>query len=207
MTKRIEDTAAGKSLSAWVILNKKGVQIGRVQAHYANSGGVTVEVHQWGDDVMSRVAVAMGYMLDDEGKIATFNGKPCKEAGEWPYVVAAVQRGHAGGYGYDKKTAALSGLIIDGHVMSDHCRDGLKRPKGRLWQDSDKARLAKRGYRLSNWSRGIQPGETDSHGRAIELNRYGREGVADTESGYVSCYRLEGFGYPESQGYRFLQAI
>lgn len=45
-----------------------------------------------------------------------------------------VQTGKASGYGYDKFTAALAGLVIDGHVMADHCEvkeaDGRYREAG-----------------------------------------------------------------------------
>lgn len=207
MTKRVNETTAGKSVSAWVILDRKGVQIGRVQAYFANSGGVTVDVLLWGDDVTKRTAEAMGYAFGDDDKITTYNGKPTRHAGEYAYKVAGVQSGRAGGYGYDKFTAALSGLFICEHQMSNHCGARMKRPKGRLWQDSDKARLAKKGYRLSNWSQGMEPGELDRYGRPRELNRYGREGVPDTASGYVDAYRMEGFAYVETQGFRFLKAI
>ena len=42
-----------------------------------------------------------------------------------------VQTGKASGYGYDKFTAALAGLVIDGHTMSDHC--------GIIWHGEGKA--------------------------------------------------------------------
>ncbi len=32
-----------------------------------------------------------------------------------------LQNGKAGGYGYDKTTAALAGFWIDGHRLADHC--------------------------------------------------------------------------------------
>ncbi len=34
------------------------------------------------------------------------------------------QAGSAGGYGYDKLTAALAGMTIDGYTMADHCGGG-----------------------------------------------------------------------------------
>ncbi|WPZ36729.1 hypothetical protein T8K17_11345 [Thalassobaculum sp. OXR-137] len=40
-----------------------------------------------------------------------------------------VQTGSASGGGYDKFTAALSGLVIDGATMTDHCTKGRKGAK------------------------------------------------------------------------------
>lgn len=39
----------------------------------------------------------------------------------WHTDGTPLQQGSASGYGYDKFTAALSGLTIDGHKMTDHC--------------------------------------------------------------------------------------
>ena len=48
----------------------------------------------------------------------------------WHMDSTPLQQGSASGYGYDKFTAALSGLTIDGHTLGDHCGDrkaaGLK---------------------------------------------------------------------------------
>ena len=55
--------------------------------------------------------VAIKYPRDGAGRL-------------WAYVHflgMPMVRGYAGGYGYDKKTAALSGLIIDGHTLANHC--------------------------------------------------------------------------------------
>lgn len=37
-----------------------------------------------------------------------------------------IYQGRASGYGYDKFTAALSGAVVDGHVLRDHCEYLLK---------------------------------------------------------------------------------
>lgn len=57
-----------------------------------------------------------------------------------------LQQGKASGYGYDKFTAALSGLVIDGHEMTDHCGGRLEKKGG--WKHEEKA---KKGYRFANW--------------------------------------------------------
>lgn len=83
-SKFVSDTKAAQSVSAFIVLDKKGKLVAKVQAHYSNGGTVLVNV--W----------------DMTGKLE-------------------MQHGKAGGYGYDKFAAALSGLVIDGHTMADHC--------------------------------------------------------------------------------------
>ena len=141
MRKQARETKAGKSISAWVILNPEGREVATVQAYYSDSGGVTVDVFQW-----SR---------SDK----------------------AHQQGHAGGYGYDKFAAALSGLEIDGIPMTDHCGGRLPTPAGGFPQDF----TAPAGYSLANFDR-------------------------DTGT-YRDCYRLTGMRYLEAIGYRCIQAI
>lgn len=79
--KQVRETAAGKSISAWVIL-KDGKQVAQVQAHFGKS---RVQVDIWA-------------------------------APDW-----TIQQGSASGYGYDKLTAAMTGLYINGHKLTNHC--------------------------------------------------------------------------------------
>ena len=198
---QVRETQAGKSISAYVVLNRKGVQVASVQAHYSNGGTVTVDVWNMGDATTKRTAEAMGYTFGEDDKIsAEPKGKRQKALGQYAYTVAGFQSGRAGGGGYDKFTAALSGLIIDGHHLSNHCGERAKRPAGRLWQQSDAAKLGKRGFFLANWSGPRDAGDANA-------SRYGREGVPDDASGYVDAYRAEGLKYLQALGYRVIQAI
>lgn len=95
--------------------------------------------------------------------------------------------GYASGYGYDKFTAALSGLTIDGRKLTDHCGQDdyskalLKRAK-RLSYDECRALLSKgkaRGYQFANW----------------------------TSEGWGSCYKLSGLDYLRALGYVVIQAL
>ena len=103
-----------------------------------------------------------------------------------------MQSGSAGGYGYDKQTAALSGLIVDGHTLADHCGHvpEADKAKARLLAAYTKAaalsdtaemraewtaKAQKIGAHFANWSR--------------EENRYTS---LHFESGLK---RLEMFGY------------
>lgn len=129
MATQVRETSAGKSISAWVILNKKGVHVATVNAHYSNGGRVSVDVWNIGAasvgnsfaiarangrigdaDLAKLISKAPDYYKTDESRI------------EWAaWESMGLQQSAAGGYGYDKLAAALSGLVIDGHTMADHC--------------------------------------------------------------------------------------
>lgn len=118
--KQVRETAAGKSISAWVVL-KDGKQVAQVQAHYGNA----VQVDIWA-------------------------------APEWN-----LQQGRATGYGYDKLTAAMSGMIIDGvkiynHSVSDKVlTDILDQYKaGKLDEQRFRRELSKVGAQCANWENG-----------------------------------------------------
>ena len=121
MPKRVNETKAGVSIAAWVILDKKGNLAAKVHAHFADSGVVTVDV----------------YNLD---------GTP-------------LQQGRASGWGYDKLTAALSGVTIAGVKIYDHCggfADEEIALKARMVKayaknpDAAEKRAAKLGMRFAN---------------------------------------------------------
>lgn len=128
MTKQARETTAGKSISAWVILNKKGQHVATVNAHYSSGGRVSVDVWNIGEAVQrsfstarltgaisdakatQTAAKAPDYYTDDASRL------------DWAaYQLCGMQQSSAGGYGYDKLTAALARLVIDGHTMADHC--------------------------------------------------------------------------------------
>lgn len=88
-----------------------------------------------------------------------------------------LQQGSASGYGYDKFTAALSGLIIDGHKMTDHCGARIDNKEG-VWPYEAKP---KKGYHFANYSQ--------------------------EKGGYTSCYRLSGLDYLKAFDYKVIQAI
>jgi hypothetical protein len=192
MTNYVSDTKAAKQVSAWVILNKRGVHVATVKAHWGASR-CTVNVH-------------------DEK--------------------AGFQRGTASGYGYDKFTAALSGLSIDGHAMSDHCDGTLKRPKRGFFPANYKA---PKGFSLANYGtfradtgarmhsyhwrdlaladwRAVNPGEdpTDWESQIARHSRVMASEAAErgeTVSGWQDCYRESGLKYLQALGYRVIQAI
>lgn len=138
--KRVDETKAGKSISAFVIISPDNKLIGKVQAHYSDTGRVTVNLWNWG-----------------EGEV--------------------YQEGSAGGYGYDKFTAAIRGMIVDGHELTNHCQVSLPKPEGLDHFPRDFK--APPGYDLANWR----------------------------EDGYNDCYKRAGLEYLTQLGYSVIQAI
>lgn len=148
---RVDQTKAGKSIAAWVVL-KRGKMVAKVQAHYADSGRLTVNVFDFASD---------------------------------------IQTGYASGWGYDKLPAALSGLVIDGVQLYDHCepfepaKRFLKRyiASGATWATSApwSAKAKRLGMQFANYNR--------EHDR------------------YDSCYVLPGLERLSAMGYDVLQAI
>lgn len=188
-SKYVQDTAAAKSVSAYIVTDKKGAFVAKIQAHYSNSGRCLVNVFD-----------------TEEG----------------------FQSASAGGYGYDKFAAALSGLKIAGHKMSDHCgTEGVpKMPKGRKTYPKDFK--VKKGYTLANWcsiSKETGARLAPNHFRveaekllppgsdfgtidkmSFQMERDWRESD-DCESGYGSCFRLPGLDYLKALGFNVFQAI
>lgn len=111
-----------------------------------------------------------------------------------------TQKSTAGGYGYDKKTAALSGLTIDGHEITNHCAQDATSArllkaygKAQLTGDTVKAdqvykRAGKMGYSFTNYTSvgGYQP---------------------NAWTGYQSCYKLPGLDYLRALGYNVLEVL
>lgn len=164
-SKYVHDMEAGKSISAYVILNKRGEHVATVRAFHGQSTLVNVWNHTskaWARCVKAR----------------KLKGTSERTA----HDLYAFQHGRAGGYGYDKFTAALSGLIIDGHEMTDHCGGRLAMLKGLTLFPRDFK--VPPGYALANFHR--------------------RD---DGTEGYMDCYRLQGLEYLKALGYNVITAI
>jgi hypothetical protein len=166
-TKYVSDTSAGKSISAWIIL-KRGKHIATVRAYFGASVLVNVFNH------------------DNNRSLKNKDGT---------YRDLAFQCGRACGYGYDKLTAALSGLEIDGHKLTDHCQVNRLAKPGALYAKDAKA---PRGYSFANW-----------HCReSVKIDgEYEMRDVPPEKQGYTDCYRESGLKYLEAMGYSVIQAI
>ena len=147
--KQVRDTSAAQQITAYIILRN--------------------------DRAKTEVATVHVYFAKSGGvSVNIFNyGKRNPQGLEDP------QYSNAGGYGYDKETAALSGLKIDGYILTDHCGGRLRPPKGaKSWPHGSKCR---KGYSFANYS--------------SEL------------SGWTDCYRQPGLKYLSEIGYRVIRAI
>lgn len=198
MTKYVEETKAAKSISVYVILNRKGEHVATVQAHFSDGGTCIVNVR------------------DDK---------------------AGFQYGRAGGGGYDKFTAALRGMTIDGHKMTDHCGERLPKPRGKSYFPN--TYKPRKGYRLANGaSFMVETGERvnayDWRDKALDqwraetgaspdaypqgdawetVQRNARIMACDAakagivEWGYSDCYKESGLDYLKALGYRVIKGI
>lgn len=93
-----------------------------------------------------------------------------------------VQLGRAGGYGYDKLTAAMAGFSIDGHTLSNHCQVRHPLPEGLAVFPRDLT--PPRGYTFANLVSSADWG----------LKAGGLEGWQD-------CYKHPGLDYLTALGY------
>ena len=184
MAKYVSDTAAGRSISAWVIM-RGSRQVAIVRAHYGSSR-VLVNITQ--DDKAA----------ERSEKAAARDGVKFKAVQDWGSPMG-FQQGEASGYGYDKFASAMRGLYIDGHRMCDHSsRYGApKPPKGRKLFPTDYQ--PPKGYSLANYI-GKEIGVGFSGERSPNPRYEGEEGYSD-------CYRRENLKYLEANGYRVIQAI
>lgn len=216
---QVRETSAGKAISAYVILNRKGDKVAIVQAFHGNA--TTVNIWQDSESAKRCHAAALkgGYKLPAPSRY--------DETG------FQFQEARASGYGYDKFTSSLGGLWIDGLRLADHCGETLKRPKRGYWLKSDKiprgfctanygtfetatgARVDSFHWRdvaLAAW-RAENTGQ-EPEGEAWQLVEYNArrlaaeaESAGVTQEGYSSCYKESGLKYLEAFGYRVINAI
>lgn len=171
MSKYVSETAAAKSLRVVVIM-KGSRHVATIRAHFGNSR-VLVNVFQ---DSKAQLASAKTRKTDTESRAA--------------HDAYGFQYASATGYGYDKYSAALAGLIIDGHEMTDHCQGKIKPPRGlKLFPREFKA---PKGYSLANWNQRRVQNDDGTW-------RY------EGEEGYSDCYRKTGTDFLRDIGYTILQ--
>lgn len=202
----VRGTKAAREISAYVILSPTGDEVATVNIH-ATSSRTIVNVWQ-SEDAATRSAdfananrAAPVVKHPDEVGAFPFRPTVKPERKNDPFTAALFrfQAAKAGGYGYDKKTGALAGLVIDGHAITDHCsRHGapIGPDNGRFPQGY----APPKGYTLFN-------GFCVDRSREGFTDSYRTTGLPDGWSGHADCYRLAGLGYLEAIGYRVIQAI
>lgn len=100
-----------------------------------------------------------------------------------------VHQKKAGGYGYDKATAALSDAIIDGYRMADHC--------GHAEEAGEKARTRL----IAAYKR--NPAAHDDSGWSARAQRIGCQWA----NGMESLYFCSGLDRLRALGYRVIGAL
>ncbi|EPX9606381.1 hypothetical protein ACW6G5_004691 [Pseudomonas aeruginosa] len=217
MAKQVRSTNAGHSISAWVILNSKGEHVATVNAHYSNGGRVSVDVWNIGDKATRRSYDSAMLPLAPEARAAAMAKaerdalkkrdwlKPEDAPGYAAYDLFGLQQSSAGGYGYDKLAAALSGLVIDGHTIADHCGRVPEKEKARAalftqyckFHDysGERTRAAEKGWDRAHWAK-----------RASKIGASFANWDSD-KGRYTSLHFEGGLRRLETLGYRVIQAI
>ena len=110
----------------------------------------------------------------------------------------------AGGYGYDKKSAALAGAVIEGYKMADHC--GYVEEAG----EKKKAALLKayqRRVKAGNMSRDDHAAfEKKARSIGCHFSNWNSPAVGLPHS-WGSLYSEPGLGRPEMLGFTVITAI
>ena len=145
MANQVRETKAGRAISAYIVLDKKGAHVATINAHYSDGGRVSVDVWNIGGAVIRSFETARKIgRVSDKALAAMAEKAPDyykeqTEREEWAARdMYGLQQSSAGGYGYDKYAAALAGLIIDGHTMANHC--------GQVPEDEKKRAALMRSY-------------------------------------------------------------
>lgn len=154
--------------SAWVVLNPKGEHVATITAQYPRDGAGRMYVNVRNVTRSAQQRTADRYAATHGKRLIDRDATDAGGAHLW------FQSASAGGYGYDKTTAALAGLIVDGHTLADHCGrvPEAEAAKARLFAGYQKAWAAhqaagtvdfdqagwnakarKIGARFANWSR------------------------------------------------------
>lgn len=192
MSNFVRDTKAARQIEAFMILSHTGEEVATVNVHHTQSRCV---VNVWqSDDAAKRSAEyvhSIGFAGLHSSAEFRCRVKPNKDSRLDP-APFRFMTSKASGYGYDKKTAALAGLVIDGVAITDHCsRYGAPARPGNLYPRDFVPPL---GYSLANFRSGDSTW-SDGSRRFPEV------------AGYSDCYRFAGLEILSRIGYRVIQAI
>jgi hypothetical protein len=206
--KQVRETAAGKSVSAFVVLNKKGEHVATVNAYFPNGGGCTVDVWNLGQSANNNAWAA----AIKSGKLSKAGvEKALAEATknrDWVSEDERAQWAAFDLFGLQQSRGndiegALAGLVIDGQYLFDHCG-----------KDEQTAKLlakyqAARGELVAQWVH-------DSEGQVRDLQKIWDEKAKrigasfanyQTGKGYTSLFMAGGLRRLQDLGYTVIQAI
>ena len=138
--------------------------------------------------------------------LAKYDWRKADDRTNWAaHDLFGFQQSHAGGYGYDKRTAALAGLWIDGQQLADHCGTVANAEKAHAalfaqyckFHDysGERARAAEKGWDRAHWDKRAQKIGARFANWDSEKNRY------------TSLHFQPGLERLETLGYRVIQAI
>lgn len=202
MSKYISDTAAGKSISAYVILNPKGKHVATVRAHFSNSGVCLVNVHDFNGEFQHAKAGGYGY----DKFSSALSGMT---------VDGHTMSDHSSTSGAPKPPKGRKTFPRDykprkGYSLANWA--SVSRATGRTMHSYAFRDMAEKELGLNDTS-GATPRSswTDEQWAQVsdladKLEREWRESD-DCETGYTSCHRESGLKYLEAIGYRVIQAI
>lgn len=198
-TKYVTETKAGKSISAYVILNKSGKQVATVRAHFSDGGTCLVNVWDNATPEMQH-ATASGYGYDKFTSALsgmTIDGHSLSNhssrdgAPKPPKGRVTFPRDYKPRKGYSLANFAHVSKATGGRLYIDHWRDlacdamGVARPESAHMDLTDWEVIQEKAFQLeSEWK------VSD-----------------DCESGYTDCYKESGLKYLEAIGYRVMKAI
>jgi hypothetical protein len=192
MTKRIEC----RTHSAWVVLNKKGEHVATVTAQYPRDGAGRMSVNVRN--------TTMGAQQRTADRYAATYGKRLidRDATDAGGLHLWFQAASASGYGYDKTTAALAGLIVDGHTLADHCGrvPEAETAKARLFAAYQKARDAYKAAPSGEFPR--RAWEDKARKIGARFANWSQEA-----GGYTSLHFEPGLDRLRTLGYRVVQAL
>lgn len=155
--------------SAFIVLNRKGEHRATVQYRYGSGGGVQCDVWSVSTD---------------------------PEHPDWAPHLRLSHQEKAGGGGYDKAAAALSGAVIDGFMMANHC--------GHVEQAGERKRQAlMRAYKARAFD--SITSDSDWRKRAEKIGCSWANYRQD--EGWTSLHNLQGLDRLRALGYRVIQAL
>ena len=206
MANQVRETKAGRAISAYIVLDKKGAHVATINAHYSDGGRVTLDVWNIGNAVMRSFETALKIgRVSDKALAAMAEKAPDyykDQASREDWAARdmfGLQQSSAGGYGYDKFAAALAGLIIDGHTMANHC--------GQVPEDEKKRAALMRAY-IQAVESGAPAGAKEWRDKAARIGCHFTNWTkcGDFER-WSSLYFESGLSRLECFGYRVIQAI
>lgn len=190
----VSDTNAGKSISAYIILNKRGEHVATVRATWSNSGTCLVNVHDNKDGFQHAKRRGYGYdKFTSALSGMTIDGHEmsdhCGVSLSPPKGRKLFPRDYKPRKGYTlanwQEVSKESGRNLDVYDFDLEARGNL------------------------NFASDEELNNFESNALAIERRKLiaaWRESD-DCERGYTSCFRKSGLDYLNAIGYRVIQAI